>query len=335
MTRRTVVTTGLSLILALALVAGLVSVARLDMTALRHLVQSARLDACCGLFLLVSLNALLAGEKWRLVDRHLGGGHLPRTHYGTFSVLGQAVGQVLPTQIAYALTRSAGTWLTLAGGATRSAAGTLVEQVFDLAVIAALAVASLAALATGTPWVWLATAAVALAALARLAGPALRLLERRVAAANRLSHNPVIAAFRRVLVSCLALDDGLVRQLIGLSIIRFAVLCAMAAMTTLAGGFDIPVLQFVIALPLVVLAAVLPLTPAGLGVIEGTFVATLVVQGTPLETAIQWALLNRVLVAASSGLAGVCALVVALVVGRRRVAMTVAEPGGALVRTVQ
>ena len=299
MSRRSAITALISVALAVALLTVLAITAKLDVSAFWTLLLSVRLDAFCSLTALAAINIALAGEKWRLVDRHLGGGAMPRRLYISLSAVAQAVGQVLPAQLAFPLTRALGTRLAGSSGSVRSAAGTIVEQLFDIGVLACLAVASLGALAVGATWLWLPTATLTVAVAILAAPPGIVLFEHWLGrVADRL------AVVRQFLAGTTAMSAALSRRLVVLSVARFLILWVMACLTTVAIGLDVPPLYLAIALPLVVLATAMPLTPAGIGINEGTFAAVLAAQGTPLDSAIKWALLNRALVCAASLLIG-------------------------------
>jgi uncharacterized membrane protein YbhN (UPF0104 family) len=108
-----------------------------------------------------------------------------------------------------------------------------------------------------------------------------------------------------------------------ISVLRFAVTAAMAGVTSWASGLPIGLPSLTIALPLVVLATAIPLTPAGLGVNEWTFVGVLSLLGAAAAVATQWALVNRILVFAVSvaiGVAGIPLLAAESWLRRRRAA---------------
>ena len=67
-----------------------------------------------------------------------------------------------------------------------------------------------------------------------------------------------------------------------LSTLRFSVVVLMSIQTAEAIGLHIPVWQMAAAIPFVVFASVIALTPGGLGVNELTSVSALRVFGTPL-----------------------------------------------------
>jgi uncharacterized membrane protein YbhN (UPF0104 family) len=100
-----------------------------------------------------------------------------------------------------------------------------------------------------------------------------------------------------------------------LSVGRFIVVVLMSIQTAEAIGVHIPLWQMAAAIPFVVFASVIALTPGGLGVNELTAVTALKVFGTPMAIGAQWALANRVLLAASYFFVAICAAIM-LAAGR-------------------
>ena len=86
----------------------------------------------------------------------------------------------------------------------------------------------------------------------------------------------------------------------------------MSVQTAEAIGEHIPIWHMAAAIPFVVVASVIALTPGGLGVNELTSAAALKAFGTPLAIGAQWALGNRVLISVSYSLVAACAVMVLL-----------------------
>jgi uncharacterized membrane protein YbhN (UPF0104 family) len=143
-------------------------------------------------------------------------------------------------------------------------------------------------------------------------GPAVGLIHRRAISLNARTiapKNRVLRAFGSLEHSGL-LDPGLARRLMALSIARFAVQVLMAAVTAEAIGVRIPLWHLAAAMPFVIIACVIVVTPGGLGVNELSYATTLRMFGTPLNVGAQWALSNRVLVASSCFVVAACATAV-------------------------
>ena len=133
MLRRSNITTVVSGVLALLLLMALITVSRVDLARVLHLLADVRPFPCLALVLLTGLYILLAAEKWRLVERRLApGAELSRRLCFCFTAVGMAVGQVLPGPVATTLARSLGAKLVTGSGAVRGAVATVFEQMFDL-----------------------------------------------------------------------------------------------------------------------------------------------------------------------------------------------------------
>jgi uncharacterized membrane protein YbhN (UPF0104 family) len=144
--------------------------------------------------------------------------------------------------------------------------------------------------------------AVAMAGLALLAiGPSVRLIRWQadsLASKTTPVRKWIPRSFAKLQHSGL-LNAALARQLMLLSAARFAIQVLMAGETAAAIGVRIPLWQLAAAMPFVIIACVIVMTPGGLGVNELSYAATLHLFGTPLHAGAQWALANRVLVASS------------------------------------
>lgn len=298
-------------VLALALLIALAKIARLDVSELLHLLSGVRLFPFAALLVLTGLQVLLAAEKWRLVERRIApGAEHPLRLCFCFTAIGTAAGQVLPMQLATALARSLGSHLVRGSGAVRGALATVFEQMFDVMVVALTGLASLACWWTGDLGRWPAGAGAAVVLGFAFTGPALGGV---AAATNSLASAHTIfgdglGRFGRMLLDARLFEAGLARRLFALSVLRFVVLWLIAIATTQAVGLNISVVQLAAALPLVVLATALAVTPGGIGVNEWTFAAALTAFGVDFETATQCALINRALAALAAGLVGVAGM---------------------------
>jgi uncharacterized membrane protein YbhN (UPF0104 family) len=321
--RRSLVTTIASGVLALVLLIALIRIARVDLAQVLRLLADVRLLPFAALLILTSLHILLAGEKWRLVQRRIApGAELSRRLCFCFTAVGTAAGQILPMQVATALTRSLGSHLTTGSGAVRGALTTVFEQMFDIVVVALCGLASIYCLWRGDTGWWAAAAGAALAVGFMLAGPALGAAAagtRWLAAAHMLVGDRLggsIERFARTLAQSGLFDEALTRRLFVLSVLRFIVLWLMTVATMQAVALNVSSVQIAAALPLVVLATALAVTPGGIGVNEWTFAAALTAFGVDFETATQCALINRVLVAIASLTIGVLGAGLAQLAGK-------------------
>jgi uncharacterized membrane protein YbhN (UPF0104 family) len=317
--RSSLITSVASGVLALVLLIALAKIAQVDLAHLLRLLAEVKLLPFAALMLLTSLHILLAGEKWRLVQERIApGAELSRRLCFCFTAIGTAAGQFLPMQVATALTRSFGTHVVTGTGAVRGALATVFEQMFDVSVVALCGIASGYCLWSGDLGWWSAGAAAAVTSGFMLVGPVLA----TAAAATKwlvTAHSIVgdrIGRFGRTLAESGLFEQQLTRRLFALSVFRFVVLWLMAIATTHAVGLNISSLQLAAALPLVVLATTLAVTPGGIGVNEWTFAAALAGMGVDFETATQCALVNRVLVAAAALTIGVAGVIAAQLAGK-------------------
>ena len=104
---------------------------------------------------------------------------------------------------------------------------------------------------------------------------------------------------------------------------RFAIQVLMAGQTAEAIGVHIPLWHLAAAMPFVIIACVIVVTPGGLGVNELSYATTLHLFGTPLNVGAQWALANRFLVASSCFVVAACAVAV---LGLTRIMAAAAQP---------
>ncbi|HEY1545845.1 MAG TPA: lysylphosphatidylglycerol synthase transmembrane domain-containing protein [Xanthobacteraceae bacterium] len=299
MRHRPLVITVASSALAVVLVIALIKVAHVDVRRLLGLLAAARPLATAVLVLLAAFHILLAAEKWRLVEqRVVPGSELPRRLCFSLTAIGAAVGQIVPMQVATALSRSLGAHLATGSGAVRGALATVFEQMFDIVVVCLLGLLSAGCLWRGDAG-WWGAGAVATFAVGFMLVP--RVFGMMAAITELLAKLPTVLGARignlsRALARYGLFEARLARRLFVLSALRFVMLWLMTIVATHAVGLNISSVQIAAALPFVVLAMALAVTPGGVGVNEWTFVAALVAFGVDLETATQCALVNRLLV---------------------------------------
>jgi uncharacterized membrane protein YbhN (UPF0104 family) len=288
-------------VLSLALAGVLLTVLALrggvDLAGVAATVSHVRLAGFAVLAGLAAVLVFLSAERWRMIERQAGD-HPPPSRLRAFGLtaVGVGFGQILPVQVSTVIGRALGTRLLRPPASRRPIVVTLYEQSFDVAVALLLAVASLIYLVE-RQIPWLATAGVLLVVGYFAAGWTAVGLDRLCKAG---------AARGRFGVWLAELSDAqlfaraLARRLMLLSVLRFGVTVLMAGLTSWSAGLDVSLGSLAVAVPLVIVATAAPLTPAGLGVNEWTYASTLVLLGAPLALATQWALVNRVLVAAAS-----------------------------------
>jgi hypothetical protein len=299
MRRRSFVFAVASGVLAIVLLIALVKFSQVDVRRLLGLLAAARPLPIAALLLLTGLHIMLAAEKWRLVEQRVApGSELPRRLCFSLTAIGAAAGQIMPMQVATALTRSLGAHLATGSGAVRSALATLFEQMFDIVVVCLCGLLSAYCLWRGDIGWWVMGAVATFATGFVLVPPTFAIM---AAVTERLAKAPAVLGARigglgRALADSGLFETRLTRRLFVLSAFRFITLWLMTIATTHAVGLNISSVQIAAALPFVVLAMALAVTPGGVGVNEWAFVAALVAFGVDFETATQCALVNRILV---------------------------------------
>jgi uncharacterized membrane protein YbhN (UPF0104 family) len=304
-----------SIALAFVLIVLLVKVGKVDLRVTLQQLKSVTLIAFAKIVLLNAFLVYLSTEKWRSIDaawRRPSDSIQPKiTSYAVTSV-GLAMGVFLPLQLAMATARTLGTYIH-GRALKRGTAGTLLEQGFDVYTVAFLALAS------GITWFYhggaktwalCASASIVLALLA--VGPSVFLVRWLFASCSALSaepHNRILRSFWAIQHSGI-LNAGLARRLVALSALRTGTVVLMSIQTAEAVGLHIPPWQMAAAVPLVSVAAIIALTPGGIGLNDLAGAGALRIFGTPFAIGAQWVLANRVLVSVSYLLVAFFAIVV-------------------------
>jgi uncharacterized membrane protein YbhN (UPF0104 family) len=309
-----------SFTLSIFLIVLLVKITKIDIWATVRQVLAASRVSFLKLAVLTGLHIYLANEKWRAVDavmRSPSDSVPPQSLSFALTSVGATLGQLLPVQLSMSVVRTLGTYF-YGKALKRGTVGTLFEQSFDIVIVVFLAVASAATtLFNGGQLVWFVSATIMLA-LAMLSVGLLVQLANRIAtsysgnAALPTLGNAILRKFSEMQYSGL-LRLGLARRLLVLSALRFVVQVFMAKQAAEAIGAHIALWQLAAALPFVVIACVIAITPGGLGVNEVTYATSLHLFGTPLSVGAQWAIANRFLVAASCSVIAICAAGIVLV----------------------
>jgi len=311
----------LSIALGLVLLGLLIRFGKINLSVTLRQLQSVSWTAFAELVLLTGLHVYLSNQKWRTIDAVLRGPSdvVPSASFSfVLTSAGVAFGQILPVQLSMAGVRTLGTYFH-GKPVKRGTIGTFFEQSFDVIVVLFLAVASLAVkfFKTGAVgWLLSATIMVALAFLT--VDFFVRFMNRLASACNCGEKAPqtrraaILQKFSEMR-QCGLLQVGLARRLLLLSTLRFVIQVLMAKVTTEAIGVQIPIWQLAAAIPFVVIACVIAVTPGGLGVNELSYATALNLFGTPLSVGAQWAFANRIMVAASCATVAIFAIALLLV----------------------
>lgn len=289
-------TTGLGLIRLLF------AVAKIDWTAATEPLLRLQLRYLTLFVLLLGINAFLAGEKWRLVERRLrnaDGTLIPRPLYFALTAIALPLSLVMPSQLSASLSRSLGSHFYGGRAIVRGTAATFFEQSFDLLVAVFVSIASVSVLLFGggaTDWLLLA-GIFSMAGLITT-GPGIRFAVRCLTLLKSLrffAQSARMSALANGLLTSSVLSPSLGRRLFLLSLLRLLALMWMMGFLTAAAGLDIPLWQLSAAVPVVMVAVAVPITPAGLGVNEWVFASILVLLGNPFDLAAQVVVINRIL----------------------------------------
>ncbi len=313
--------------LTVLLILVLIKISKLDFRVTLQQLRSVSWVAFTKLVLLTGLHVFLSSQKWRCVDaslRRSSDSAPSRTTSFALTSMGVALGQVLPVQVSMSIARTLGTYLH-GRGLRRGTGGTLFEQSFDVLIVGLLVIASgVTRFYRGGGAMWLICAAAMTVSALLALGPAMEFLRRQAAAwsaRTRGEKNKLIRSLDGLEHSGL-LNGALARQLTALSAARFIIQVLMAGEAAHAIGVSIPLWHLAAAMPFVIIACVIVVTPGGLGVNELSYATMLHLFGTPLNVGAQWALANRFLVASSCF---VVALVAAAALGLTKM-LTVAPP---------
>jgi len=299
--RRVVMFTA-SAALAALLILVLVRLARIDIAAAVSEVRTAKGTAIVKLVLLNAILIMLSTEKWRSVDSALRASSDPvptRTVSFALTSLGMALGFLLPVQFGMAAARTLGTHF-YGNAFRRGMAGSIFEQSFDVLTVCVLAFASALTLTfRAGAETWICAAIVMMIVVYALAGCVMRVSRDVAAFAGRKlpASWGVSAGLKRLseLEDAGVLSARLARRLIILSGMRFGVVVLMAGETAAAVSAQIPLWHLAAAIPFVVLATAIAVTPGGVGVNELTYSGALSVFGTSFSAAANWTIANRVL----------------------------------------
>lgn len=320
MTLRRVLLLVASSALSIFLIVFLIKITKIDIWATVHQVLVVSRISFLKLVALTGLHIYLANQKWRAVDAVM---RSPKDSVPSRSLsfaltsVGATLGLILPVQVSMSVVRTMGTYF-YGKAMKRGTVGTLFEQSFDVVIVVFLAVASAATkLLNGSQLTWFVIVTFMLALSMLSVGLLVKSAHRIAAAYTGNTTSPTFAnsisgKFSELQHSGL-LHLGLARRLLALSALRFLVQVFMAKQAAEAIGAEIALWQLAAALPFVVIACVIAMTPGGLGVNEVSYATSLHLFGTPLSVGAQWALANRLLVAASCCVIAICAVSALLV----------------------
>lgn len=317
--RRSLVSWALSAALGGFLLVYLLVHAKLDLHATALLVQGISPVSLVEVTLLFGLYNVLGAEKWRLIDRNLQGPgcrEMTRPLYFAFTAIGSGLGQIMPVQLSLLLSRSVGAHLHGGRGLMRGGSAVALDQFFDILVAAGLALASAVILTVGGGAVtWFLIVAITAVVAGALYGKLVTRLTRGADALARRRDGRLSRWCAGIALSPL-LAPGIGRRLLAISALRFMVLVLIGAASAQTTSAQVAVWQLAVSMPFAIFANAVAITPGGLGVNEWTMSTVLVALGVPFHSAAQWAVVNRLLVAAAAVLCGVAGAAVAVLLRR-------------------
>ena len=304
MSSRSIITVSLSLVVGLGLIVLLLLASSVRWQEV--LGRSLAVDrmAFVRLSLLFALNSFLSSEKWRMTDRvisHGEGNPLSRSTAFGLTTVGVALGQFLPIQVSMSIARTLGT-LVYGRALRRGTVATLFEQAFDLLVTVLMMVASVCTrLFHGGGALWLAFALSSALLGVSSVGSLMKLANRLTARST--TNRTYLARWRRIVAELQysgLFQANLARPLTVISVARFVVLVLMTGQVSSGIHIGIPLWRLAAAVPFGLLAAVVGITPGGLGVTEAAYATVLNLSGLPLALSTQWAIANRLLSSAAA-----------------------------------
>jgi len=247
-------------------------------------------------FLTIVVHAGCSALKWALVSARIPGTERRGwTFYLGYTAVAGALASVFTVHLSSILVREVAVRAE-GGRALEGAGASLLEQLWDLAVLVVFAGATAGWLLLGGAWWgWMAGAAVlasvAIVPVQALVRPqAVRLGERLARAPGAVGR---VGAFLASPQGRLAFDPGLSALLWIVSLVRYVAMGVRAIIVGFAVGLPVvPVLQGYTA---VQASQVLSLTPGNLGIGEWTWTGVLAVLGQDTEAAAVLSLVERVL----------------------------------------
>ena len=225
-----------SITIGVLLIAFLIRVGKIDLRLTLYQLHHASHSAFVKLVLLNGFLVYISSEKWRSVDaalRNESDSVPSRTTSFAITSAGMALGLVIPVQLGMTTARTLGTFV-YGRALKRGTAGTLLEQCFDILVVAFLAVSSGLTWFFKGDWLMWTVSAIAMTALALIvAEPSIKLARRLASSvANAPIRKTWMGNIKRSLSNLQdsgALSVALARRLVLLSTARFAIIALMAS----------------------------------------------------------------------------------------------------------
>lgn len=236
----------------------------------------------------------LSAEKWKRALDALDDDPSRRMPFGMcffYTALAAVMSQIMTVYVAAIAVRALATRFHKKLGLVRGAASSGFEQLFDVAVLAVIALPTIIVLAFDMgAGVWLGlTALAALAGFALLGRtPAIVAFLRRVAPKGRIGrllNDPSVDRLS---------SPRLAAQFFTLSSARFAVIFGRVAVIAAAAGLWVGLSDLLVAFGAGQLSQLAALTPGNIGLFEWSWVGVLSLRGHPVALALELAIVIRV-----------------------------------------
>lgn len=221
---------------------------------------------------------ILSALKWHLLLASTSDGvpALRLRHATASTAVGTLAGQVLPLQIVTPAIRA---WTARRHGipVARAVGTSVFEQVFEIVVLLSMAAAGLVAAVAGIAFGLL--AGLALVILLFLAiKPALQVGAVATGSLERLAF-PFLGRLRIGLDQAQMLPQGLLAKLMGLSILRYALMVWLNVQVLAWLVPGLPLMTLALAFPIVQAVTALPIVSGGLGLTEASWIGLLIASG--------------------------------------------------------
>ncbi len=236
----------------------------------------------------------ISAEKWLRALDALNDDPDRRFSFGTsffYTSLAAVASQILTVYAASIVVRSLATRFHHRLGLARGAASSGFEQFFDVAVLAVIALPTIALLAFGFgTGGWLALTALAAVVVWRLLDHTPRLIQRlkRALPGQRIARMLADPSVDKLSAPRLA------RQFFVLSLARYAVMFGRVAIICFAAGFTVDLSDLLTAFNAGQVSQLVALTPGNIGLFEWSWSGALAYRGLPIALALEMAILIRV-----------------------------------------
>lgn len=249
---------------------------------------------------LSAVNLVIGTWKWLLVLRTTtgeAGGQSGFLNALLTTTIGELLGQVMPVQAGIALSRSVAGRFGVGSGARANLGTTVYEQVFDAIVLAGAALTGIVGLALRPPplgWVVLVALAATCSLVVSLRFTFLARIAVRIIGFC-LSRQATWRGKLDALADRAGQFDARVLAKLGLlSLLRYVANLGRVAVLVAGVGLSPYTEPAIIAFPLILVIALIPITPGNLGIMEWSWSAVLVSAGAPISAAGLFAIVARV-----------------------------------------